>query len=95
MARRIASTPSRLPEDTSAMAFRPAYRARSADAASAWFDRTGVDFYTNGRLDDLRVAYGFGVRAFVGLPLRIDVAVPTDLRRSYDMHTMFSIGFDY
>lgn len=66
-----------------------------ADAASAWFDRGGVDFYTNGRLDDLKLAYGFGVRAFVGLPLRIDVAVPTDLQRSYDMHTMFSIGFDF
>ena len=48
----------------------------------------------DGRLEDVHVAPGFGIRGFVGVPLRIETAV--------DLHpdggewiTQFSIGFDF
>jgi hypothetical protein len=43
----------------------------------------------------VHMAVGFGFRAYVGLPLRFDVALPTDLQRNGDWRTMFAIGYDY
>jgi outer membrane protein assembly factor BamA len=45
--------------------------------------------------EDLEMAYGFGFRAYVGLPLRFDAALPTDLRRNREWKTMFAIGYDF
>ncbi len=70
------------------------------DGAAAWNDTRGVKLATSDgpagvRLRDLNLAYGFGVRGFVGLPLRIDIAWPTDLVRTAPAISTFSIGFDF
>ena len=70
------------------------------DAASAWDDNRSLKLAESGgplgvRLRDLHLAYGVGLRGFVGLPLRFDAAIPTDLQRNGDWRTNFSIGFDF
>ncbi len=70
------------------------------DAAMAWTDDASVKpFESEGplgvRARDVALAYGFGVRGFIGLPLRFDAALPTDLERNGDWFTSFSIGFDF
>ena len=70
------------------------------DGATGWRNAGDLKLSTSDgpggvRLRDLQLAYGFGVRGFVGLPLRIDVGWPTDLVRSAPAFTTFSIGFDY
>ena len=70
------------------------------DSGAGWRDAAGLklsgsDGPSGVRLQDLRMAYGFGIRGFVGLPLRIDVAWPTDLVRSGRTLTTFSIGWDF
>jgi outer membrane protein assembly factor BamA len=69
------------------------------DLAAGWRDHKAVQLGNNDgkhfRLEDLKMAYGFGVRGFVGLPLRIDVGWPTNLVRTDAAFTTFSIGFDY
>lgn len=70
------------------------------DAAMAWNDDASLKpFVSEGplglRLQDLQMAYGFGVRGFIGLPLRFDVALPTNLVRNGAWFTSFSIGFDF
>jgi outer membrane protein assembly factor BamA len=70
------------------------------DAASAWWQGENPILTTRGgplgfTLRDLQLAYGFGFRAFVGLPLRIDFAIPTNLAVSGDMRTVFAIGWDF
>lgn len=70
------------------------------DAATSWEDNSSLKLADSGgplglRLRDLRMAYGFGLRAYLGLPLRLDAGVPTDLERNGDWITTFSIGFDY
>jgi outer membrane protein assembly factor BamA len=69
------------------------------DWATAWSEGTprlvtGTDPW-HFELDDLEMAVGFGFRAYVGLPLRFDAALPTDLRRHHDWRTMFAIGYDF
>jgi hypothetical protein len=66
------------------------------DVATAW--RHGLDLrdlrpMAGGRFNDVHVAPGFGIRGFVGVPLRIDTAI--DLHRGGEWITQFSIGFDY
>jgi len=70
------------------------------DAATVWWEDYPPTLTTSGgplgfRLQDLRLAFGFGFRAFVGLPLRIDFAIPTNLNTHGDMRTLFAIGWDY
>jgi outer membrane protein insertion porin family len=70
------------------------------DAAMAWNDDASLKpFESEGplgvRARDLAMAYGFGVRGFIGLPLRFDAALPTNLARNGDWFTSFSIGFDF
>ncbi len=65
------------------------------DAATAWTQNQpfGEEF--------VRTAIGFGVRGFIGLPLRFDVAKPLRVSQvdaavePKDWQTFFSIGFDY
>jgi outer membrane protein assembly factor BamA len=69
------------------------------DWATAWSEGTprlvtGTDPW-HFQLEDLQMAVGFGFRAYVGLPLRFDAALPTDLRRNHDWRTMFAIGYDF
>lgn len=69
------------------------------DWATAW-DSHDVPLTSRGgplgyHLNALQMAYGFGFRAYVGLPLRFDMAVPTDLWHSQGWRTMFAIGYDY
>ena len=70
------------------------------DAATAWTQDSVLDLVESGGpigfyLRDLQMAYGFGVRAYIGLPLRFDAAMPTDLRRNGQWFTTFSVGFDF
>jgi hypothetical protein len=70
------------------------------DGAAGWRDTGSLKLSTADgpggvRLQDLHVAYGFGIRGFVGLPLRIDVGWPTNFVRTEQAFTTFSIGFDY
>ena len=70
------------------------------DAASVWWEGFPPTLTTRGgplgfSLNDLQLAYGFGFRAFVGLPLRIDFAFPTNLAVQGDMRTLFAIGWDF
>ena len=65
------------------------------DAATSWYeDQSYADQH-------VQTAFGFGVRAYVGLPLRFDAAMPisTDpnnpFSQSKDWKTFFAIGFDY
>jgi hypothetical protein len=66
------------------------------DAAATWFETTGFD------ADRINTAVGFGVRGFIGLPLRFDAALPLQVEPELenvivknDWRTFFSIGFDY
>lgn len=64
------------------------------DAATAWNVLPDV------RSGHWRTAMGFGVRGFIGLPLRFDVAKPIrvnalDEFEATDTQTFFSIGWDY
>jgi hypothetical protein len=70
------------------------------DAAAAWSNDGTLDLVESGgplgfRLRDLQMAYGFGIRGYIGLPLRFDAALPTNLERNGDWFTSFSIGFDF
>jgi len=72
------------------------------DAATAWENDSGLRLMSSGRLHDLRLAYGVGVRGFIGLPLRFDAAYavptnqpPTDPPATVGWITSFSIGFDF
>jgi outer membrane protein assembly factor BamA len=70
------------------------------DAATAWDTSFSPKLADSGgplglTLRDLNLAYGFGVRGYIGLPLRFDAAIPTDLRRNGDWRTNFSIGLDF
>jgi outer membrane protein assembly factor BamA len=70
------------------------------DAAMAWDTSFSPKPAVSGgplgvTLRDLALAYGVGVRGFIGLPLRFDAAIPTDLARNFDWRTSFSIGLDF
>jgi hypothetical protein len=70
------------------------------DTATAWQEGQAYQPVRIGgplgyHLDSVHMAVGFGFRAYVGLPLRFDVALPTDLQRNGDWRTMFAIGYDY
>ncbi len=65
------------------------------DAATSWYENQS---YADQRV---QTAFGFGVRAYVGLPLRFDAALPlsTDPSNPFSQRkewkTFFAIGFDY
>jgi len=65
------------------------------DAASTWFEEE------NPRYRRVHTAFGFGLRAYVGLPLRFDAALPLNtepfdpLSQKQEWKTFFAIGFDY
>ncbi len=65
------------------------------DAATAWYEGQS---YLDQRF---QTAVGFGLRAYVGLPLRFDAAMPLNsnpfdpLNPRQEWRTFFAIGFDY
>ncbi|MFQ5600040.1 MAG: BamA/TamA family outer membrane protein [Candidatus Krumholzibacteriia bacterium] len=57
------------------------------DLATAWDEHRAIEN------QKVQSAYGFGLRGFIGLPLRFDAAIPNNNDESWQ--TFFSIGFDY
>jgi translocation and assembly module TamA len=67
-----------------------------------FFDAATSYFYGQSYLDQrVRTAVGFGLRAYVGLPLRFDAALPLNtepfdqLSVRQEWKTFFAIGFDF
>ncbi|MBP7735917.1 MAG: BamA/TamA family outer membrane protein [Spirochaetes bacterium] len=67
------------------------------DAGSAWNGGYRLIDKKTGRLDDLKLDFGFGVRAALSplLILKLDFAWPFDNKTIKENVILFSIGFDY